>query len=174
MEYLLTEIEGALAADLPLVAVSVALTIPDICGAAEHPNMKTCDRYWDWYTRYIASQIALLTAYDCYRLRCGHIHQGTARHENGAAADPVTGQRFDRVAYFTPGIGDRQDHFTLVGAEGITLHLNARILCEQLIAGARTWLVAKRGDQTVQENLLRMVQVLPPAHYPIRGARRVG
>jgi hypothetical protein len=174
MEYLLTEIEKSLEADLPLVAVLAALTIPDICGGAENPGMANGERYRQWFETYAASQIKLLSSYDCWRVRCWHSHEGTARHEQGDASDAVKGQRFDRVAYFSPSATDREDHFIFVGADGVTLQLNARLLCEQMVAGARFWLRLTANNPTVQVNLERMIQPLKSGDWPIAAATRLG
>ena len=50
---LIDEIEIALENNLYLVALNTALTLPDICGKAEYPQLKTAERYKKWYDEYI-------------------------------------------------------------------------------------------------------------------------
>ena len=46
---LIEEINKCLDNNCYLVALSSALTLPDICGKAEYPNMKPSERYIKWY-----------------------------------------------------------------------------------------------------------------------------
>ena len=47
------EINRALSYDLYFSALSLALTLPDICGKAEYPDKKSTSRYKLWYDEYI-------------------------------------------------------------------------------------------------------------------------
>ena len=72
-------------------ALSLALSIPDICGSRLFPEEKNCGvRYAKWFNRYVAYQY-LNEAFtnedscdrwyfdgdDCYQLRCVFLHEGT-------------------------------------------------------------------------------------------------
>ena len=46
---IIDEIEKALSHDLYFAALNLALTLPDICGKAEYPNLRTGERYKKWY-----------------------------------------------------------------------------------------------------------------------------
>ena len=46
---IIDEIEKALNHDLYFAALNLALTLPDICGKAEHPDLRTGERYKKWY-----------------------------------------------------------------------------------------------------------------------------
>ena len=50
---LITEINEALSNNLYFAALSLALTLPDICGKAEYPEKGSTSRYKLWYDEYI-------------------------------------------------------------------------------------------------------------------------
>lgn len=69
-----------------MVALISALTIPDICGKAEFPDLKnTGDRYKGWFDKYIGNHekerhgetgMPYLSGELVYSLRCSLLHQG--------------------------------------------------------------------------------------------------
>ena len=85
VERLINEINRALDCRLYLVALNTALTLPDICGKAAYPNLKTSERYKKWYEEYIGRYekgtkdkdgMPYLSADVVYQLRCALSHQG--------------------------------------------------------------------------------------------------
>ena len=50
------EIEKCLDAELYLVALSMSLTLPDVCGKAEYPGENVGKRYKQWYNNYVANK----------------------------------------------------------------------------------------------------------------------
>lgn len=98
MEKRINEIQKALANELYYCALSLALTLPDICGKHEYPNEKrTCRRYVNWFNKYAKSYftcIAVLlpdedpkeyiwfSAEECYALRCAYLHAGNYSLKN--------------------------------------------------------------------------------------------
>ena len=74
MEMILKEIEAALAAKLYYLAVTLSLTLPDVCAALEAADGGTSsDRYKAWYTAHLGPTYgAMLTADDCCSLRILH------------------------------------------------------------------------------------------------------
>lgn len=68
-------------------ALSLALTLPDVCGMAEFPNKSVSKRYIEWYDKYIGEFMALdkdaldgdnpwLSGEVIYNLRNTYFHQG--------------------------------------------------------------------------------------------------
>lgn len=69
-------------------ALFIALAIPDICGALEHPDKNSPARYVNWYNKYMLPKYSstigplhephvFLSGDDCYALRCSLVHEGT-------------------------------------------------------------------------------------------------
>lgn len=86
------DIEKAFNAGAYLSAISLALTIPDVCGSRLYPTAKTRERYVNWFNTYVAlyylDETSILIdgelldpryyfdGEDCYQLRCVYLHQG--------------------------------------------------------------------------------------------------
>ena len=92
---LIREINIALDNDLYFVALNTALTLPDICGRAEYPELRTAERYKKWYQEYIGQYeqcpedkdnntgFPYLSDDVVYQLRCSILHQGNLNIEKG-------------------------------------------------------------------------------------------
>lgn len=85
---LINDINAALDAEAYISALALALTLPDTCGKAEYPDLKTKERYLKWYEEYIGQherypveegeiENPYLSAEVVYQLRCNLLHQGT-------------------------------------------------------------------------------------------------
>lgn len=85
---IIKEINKALADNMYIAALSMALTIPDICGKAEYPNEKVGKRYIDWFEENIGkyehppfedgkTKMPYLSGEVVYSLRNSMLHQGT-------------------------------------------------------------------------------------------------
>lgn len=90
IERLINECEQALEHDLFFAALTLALTLPDICAKAHYPNgTNNKKRYVDWYEEYIGQydrcatvpvqndDMPYLSGEVIYSLRCSMLHQGT-------------------------------------------------------------------------------------------------
>lgn len=60
IEKLIEEIDNALSHDLYFAALSLALTLPDICGRTEHPTANVTARYISWYNEYMGNMNSVL------------------------------------------------------------------------------------------------------------------
>jgi len=94
-ELLLThieEIEICLEHELYLAALSLALTLPDICGKAEYPKLGSTQRYIQWYNQYMEqykegnapydSDMPYLSGGVVYNLRNSMLHSGNPNVES--------------------------------------------------------------------------------------------
>lgn len=93
----INEINQAIRYELYNCALSLALTLPDICGKVEFPNeFSPGKRYKDWFSLYAvpnftveasklpSSEIASytwLSAEECWALRCAFLHAGNYNME---------------------------------------------------------------------------------------------
>ena len=93
VDMLVNEIRKALEQDLFMVALTTALTLPDICGNAEFPNEKNWKRYISWYDNEITSNkrngrgttvedMPELDGSVVYSLRCSLLHEGNPNINN--------------------------------------------------------------------------------------------
>lgn len=80
------EIENCLEAQSYLAALTLSLTLPDICGKAEYPNAKVGERYMQWYDQYVgafeksdspySADMPYLSGEVVYNLRNSFLHSG--------------------------------------------------------------------------------------------------
>jgi hypothetical protein len=155
METILREIDRALNLELYYVAVVMALTLPDICAALESPDGETSGpQYQDWFNANLACTYPRMTALDCYKLRCGVLHQGRCGHPQ---------MQFSRVIFTLPDPARNQIHNNITRGP---LNLDAVLFCQEVMAAVRQWFVAKANDPNVLANLPRLVQLHPRALPP--------
>lgn len=92
LEQILDDVERAFNAKAYWAGLTLALTIPDICGRAFYGNLKINERYIKWYDEYIgqyhvpptdanqndeADRLPLVNGLVIYKLRCALMHQGS-------------------------------------------------------------------------------------------------
>lgn len=86
---LIEDINKALDAEAYMAALSLVLTLPDICAKAEYgDSLKNKERYIKWFDEYIGqyekapvksgqTEMPYLSGEVVYQLRCSILHQGT-------------------------------------------------------------------------------------------------
>lgn len=152
----LDEIDQAVDAGLSFAAILAALTIPDICGALCHTGGRASEkRYVDWYNDNARHICRFFTGQDCYRLRCGIVHQGRALHPR---------LPFDRVAFTS--VGGNHCNLIVVGKSRY-LNLGVDQFCKGLTTSARTWIDAHQNEDIVKRNLELMLQERVALPHPI-------
>jgi len=148
METILAEIERALNAQIFYPALVVTLTLPDICAALEAPNGRSSRlKYIAWYDAHVATIYPLVTAIDCYSIRCGVVHQGKFGHP---------GSQYSRVIFTLPDPGRNTFHKNIIND---ALNLDPIIFCRDMISIVRLWYEIAQSDPIVQKNLPDVVQV---------------
>jgi hypothetical protein len=143
-------------------ALSLALTLPDICARLERPEVKSSRlRYTDWCDRYISPRYTMqiggsaephvfLSGSDCYALRCAVLHEGSDDIVNQRAKYALDGFRFTEPL---PGV------FIHMNKLNNRLQLEVDRFCADVCAAVAQWLddVASRDDvQTSMGSLMRV------------------
>ena len=124
VERLSEQIIKGLDAGLYHLAFYVALTLPDIAGAIDDgTKAKNGDRYKKWFDSYAAEYFSwnwqpeswTLTGDECWRLRCGILHQGTTEYALYAllSDEPVV----------STGIYPRQDEPSILDVDQFCRHM---------------------------------------------------
>jgi hypothetical protein len=161
LEQILGDIEKALAAEFHYLAIAVSLTVPDICAALECDPAQRREigkTYIAWCKTNLEPNYKHFTAEDCYRLRCGVIHEGKFGH-------PKT--PYDNVYFGVPNTREFVNHDGLITWNGKTgLQLDARMFCETMIAAARGWLVSSATNPNVSTNMPHLVHLRPEGLPP--------
>lgn len=164
LEGICSEIHAALASSVPYLAAAAALAMPDICSSLEwdpDPHKITAQRrtqpesYKRWFRDYLAKNYRNFTDDDCYRLRCGLLH-------NGKLGRPQ--DQYDKVA-FTVQRGPVEQLYkgnVINGVDtGTLLVLDLGKFCNLAIDAAREWHEKKKGDPFVKQNATTLVRLSP-------------
>lgn len=150
MDTILREIELALDAHLYYLAVALTLTLPDICSALESSDGETSSpQYRAWFTTNLASVYPRMTDNDCWKLRCGVLHQGRCGHPQ---------MQYDRIIFTLPNPSRALVHNTVLGR---ALNLDAVTFCHEVMQAVHNWLAAKTNDPNTSRNLPNLVHFRP-------------
>jgi hypothetical protein len=158
-------------------ALSLALTIPDICGSLEDPGTgKSQARYKRWFDKWAVSkfttevqgkQEVFMTAEDCFQLRCSLIHSGSAEIEQGKGSwldrFVFVGKEFGHVHLF------RFNNVVLNGVKMNLLQLQADLFSESMYCAAEEWDKAVANDAQVQAEKKKLL-VIQTKPFVIGGA----
>ena len=153
MDTIIAELEGTLKAGLYYAAISMSLTLPDICASlrasSNSSSGKNKSRYKKWYDEYLIDEFQPMTSEDAYSLRCGVIHQGRLGHKNSS---------FSKVIFNIPGAMNFGVHRAV---HQDVLILNTVDFCVTIGRTSWRWFQDHRDDPIVKSNLDRLVRTRP-------------
>lgn len=97
VDKIIADIDTSLKHGAFLAAITLALTLPDICGKAKHPSKGSKYRYISWYNEYVegakkpndpyAKDLPYLSGELVYNFRCKVLHQGTLNVEKSEISE---------------------------------------------------------------------------------------
>lgn len=149
MDSLIFDIESALEADMWTLALSGALTLPDICAALASPDGRTNgERYRAWCDTNFITKYPRLTSDDCWQLRCSVVHQSRS-----------TTRAFDRILFT---IGGFMHNNVIDGA----LNLDIGTFVRDLLQVSRRWWHLNNEREPVATNKLHMLRLYPQGLSP--------
>ena len=140
-------------------ALTLALTLPDICGWLENLTLGSEKRYVAWfdkwllpkYTAYVGPDSikhVFLQGQDCYALRCSYLHQGEGDIGNQRARKAL-----DKIHFITPPANGIIHN----NQSNNTLQLQVDIFCNDIIIAVNNWVESVQSNKDIQdriENLL--------------------
>lgn len=154
---LIDDVNKALDAECYFSALALALTLPDICGKAEHPQEKIGKRYKDWYDVHIGPSeqcpceycrdmpMPYLSGEVVYSLRNSLLHQGTPNIDINQIKDENNKiDNFELVIESKKSPGIYGDSSGILNGSIRTYRVNVRRLCFILCATARGYYEANR------------------------------
>jgi hypothetical protein len=157
MEELLLSIQKSIEAANWYAALCLALIIPDICGKLENKH-GIQKRYEEWYETYLNDYHGMLTASDCYSLRCAYLHEGTDDISSQRAREVLDkfifvskGPHLNRLTnnYFGDSVYDGKD----------ILQLSVTQFCTDIMVGAKKWLENVESNASVKSNIEKMIKI---------------
>jgi len=155
----------AIADDNLYAALSLALTMPDICGSLEDPGPgKSRKRYIAWckkwleprFTRFLGpskEKTVFISAEHCWQLRCALIHSGQASFD-----DEGSPYRFE---FFDKTIGMHLNTFAIStdSGEDRFLQIKADLFSEEVFKAADEWDTAVAPDANVQAEKAKLLTI---------------
>lgn len=137
-----------------LAALTLALTLPDICGKVTEPESRSSSRYAAWFDQWLGQEFHLpavtphgdirLSGRDCYALRCAALHEGRDVIEDQRIRGVLRGFMFVRPSVHM---------FAHMNQIGRTLQLQVDFFCEQVCAAVERWLHANQRNTRIREGL---------------------
>jgi hypothetical protein len=161
MNHILDSIERSLQHNNYAAALAQALTLPDICGWLLGIG-STRERFTKFFDDHLARHYVLevgarsrrvefMSAADLYALRCAYLHQGSSDLSGQKAAGAL--QKFELVA----AEGSSFLHCNRLPSN--VLQIDVPTFCRQLAEGARSFLAASNGDQSVRDRLGKLGEI---------------
>jgi hypothetical protein len=143
---LLTQINKAAEGGLDLLAVSMAVALPDICAALISDDGRTNRAlYKAWCAANLKADFAHLTPDDLYSMRCGVLHNG--RLGDGKST-------IKRVVLLPPG----GSTFTDCTADDGTYVYSTIEFCRNFNRAVVAWYEANQRHPNVQKHVLQLMQ----------------
>jgi len=166
MEDYLRAVERSLESENWHAAISLALTLPDICARLEDPNTRNGKAYLRWFEGNLLREftrdaggrsVIFLTGKDCYALRCAFLHAGS---------DDISDQNIREAL--------TKFHFCTTGTHLVRLNraliLDVREFCTTIVAAVRNWRDQFAGDEHIQARIKDLARVETGAFNPFPGA----
>ena len=142
-------------------ALSMALSLPDVCGRLEQPALGSKARYVAWFQRWVEPNYTSRVGYpgtlhvflcgeDCYALRCSYHHEGGGNIEE---------QRARKALHDFHFITPPRNGTVHMNQVGDTLQLQADIFANDMAAAVDLWATAVAGDAEIQGRLSALLTV---------------
>lgn len=163
MQHLVTATRAAVEQRNWYAALTLALTLPDVCAKLEDRIRPVGDRYKDWCRRYLEPVFTLsigaarephvfLPAADAYGLRNAVLHEG--RDDR----DLRDGRILERYDFIEPHPGILR-HLNAVGTR---LELQVDLFCEEICVAVDQWLRDVQGDDAIHQRMTEMMRMRSP------------
>lgn len=167
LETLIDQLEKSLDSQYYFLALTTALSVPDIAAAIGSDDGKASGaKYKKWYddwvlprfsinvnetrrTRGIDSPIDIknpFTGEECYYYRCAMLHQARSTHDKSA---------FSRVMFVEPRSTSTVIHYGILN-DALTIDLPS--FCREITQGYRDWVAVAQSDAIYTQNMANTMQ----------------
>jgi len=114
-----------------------------MCAAVESENgWSTKEKYLDWFGRYLAPTYPMLSAEECYKLRCSLLHQGRS-----------AGSQYERLIFVAPGVGTFHNNIL-----NDALNLDLPTFCGDVMSAVRKWREEVKDTPEYQRHAPQVMQ----------------
>ena len=140
-------------------ALTLALTLPDICGQLENPTEGSKSRSVKWLKEWIEplytierqnTPYIMFSAEDCYALRCSFLHEGMSNIEEQRAR-----QILNDFHFVTP-----HPNLTVHNNKvNNTLQLQVDIFCNEIADAVDKWTIEKSDNANIVSNMNKLITI---------------
>ena len=153
------------------MAITGALTLPDIAAVLDGRTGGSAERYAGWFNDYLRDtftshdsfadgQFVLLSGRDCYALRCAFLHAGDF---------DITGQNkreaLEKFHFWAPHPGLGVTVHCNLHNNNTLLQLQVNCFCEEICLGIEAWMQIRGSDLAVAIAIADMPRIQLP-HEP--------
>lgn len=169
MQQYLDSIKHSLITNNYFGAITIALTLPDICAYVNSSNNKTSSKkYCKWFDKYLAKSyseifrdeyknenidVVNLIAQECYATRCSLLHQGTHHIKNQSILNEAKHATVSSVHFMSIGYGEYLRN-------GDILYLDINFFCKNMIYAVETWM----KDISSDHKKMKKIKAMPVIH----------
>jgi hypothetical protein len=161
MEHLTSAVLASLSHQNWYAALSLSLTLPDICGRIQSPQMRSRQRYVAWFDRWLLSRYqaligpenlphTFLSGRDCYALRCAFLHQGELVLDGQPAREVL-----DRIHFTAP----RPGSFVHRNQTDAILQLQVDAFCIDICRSVADWLREAQADPELSARIRSLAMI---------------
>jgi hypothetical protein len=144
-----------------LAALTLAITLPDICGQLENPQSGSEVRFVAWWNKYLLPKYTrkigprqeehvFLSGGDAYALRCAYLHEGS---------DDVLNQRarvaLEKFHFITPPQSGMIHRNQINNA----LQLQVDVFCKEICGGVSQWLKDNENSTEITSRCAALLTV---------------
>lgn len=142
------------------VALSTALTLPDVCGRLIDPSIPSGKRYPAWfkawmepgYTSMLPGGLhVFLSGEDCYALRCSYLHEG-----GGDITQQRARKALDDFHFIIPPGNGCSIHRNQMNN---TLQLQVDAFCLEMADAVDAWSASVAADQDIQGRIKSLLVI---------------
>jgi hypothetical protein len=155
MRDILEQIENGLDSNQYYLSLFVSLTIPAICGSLEsNDGRDSRKKYEAWFDEYVAPKYnGFLDGHSCYCFRCSLLHQGSTQYS--PEYENQEPSKFTRILFIEPKTTKNIFHNNIIND---ALNIDVKIFCQDIISGAKEWLIKKEQTENFKKNYPKLVK----------------
>jgi hypothetical protein len=144
-------------------ALTLVLTLPDICGKLENPTQSSTKRYINWFDKYLGKEYSLeicgeilifLSGRDVYALRCSYLHGG----EGNISSQRIM-ELLDEFVFIVPKFIDGEYKGSHCNKINNKLQLRVDLFCIDICNAVDEWVNNNGGNKRIQEATNKMLEI---------------
>jgi len=150
--------------------LSLALTLPDICGRIAYPGQGSQKRVETFFDKYLAHhyfagapwmRMASMTGGDFYALRCAFLHQGEFELQGQRARNVLA-----KIELSAPSQGESHNNLCAATTDSSgnavdgTLQVKVDTFCENVCEAVIAWLAEVEEDSRIQVEISSLGKII--------------